>query len=89
MIAGLVYATRLPDDEDVEFVSKREILQMERIGGKANVLASELRQLFFELWHGQKLAFTLAYLSVGGSGACFLLARSMTGGASADDMTAP
>ena len=74
LIAGLLYATRLPDDEDVEFASKRETLQMERIDGKANVLASELRQWFVGLWQGQKLAFTLAYLSVGGCGVCLVLA---------------
>ena len=45
LLAGLVFATRLPDDdEDVEFVTRQEILQMERIGGKANVLAIEMRQ---------------------------------------------
>lgn len=82
LIAGLIYATRSPDDEDVEFVTKRELLQMERIGGKANVLAIELRQWFVGLWQGQNLAFTLAYLSIGGCGFCFLLAKFL---ASADD----
>jgi len=77
--AGLVYGTRLPDDDKVEFVSKREMLQMERIGGKANVLASELRQWFVGLWKGQELAFTLAYLSVGGCGVCFGLAEFLPG----------
>ncbi len=86
LLAGLVYATRLPDDdEDVEFVTRQEILQMERIGGKANVLASEMRHWFVSLWQGQQLAFTLAYLSVGGCGVCFGLAQFLTGRSSEDE----
>ena len=85
LIAGLVYATRLPDNENVQFVSKREMLQMERIGGKANVLANELRLWFVGLWQGQNLAFTLAYLSVGGCGACFILAEFLTEGSPVSD----
>ena len=86
LLAGLFYATRLPDDgEDVEFVTRQEILQMERIGGKANVLASEMRQWFVGLWQGQQLAFTLGYLSVGGCGVCFGLAQFLTGRSSEDE----
>jgi len=80
----------LPEDEsdEVEFVTKREMLQMERIGGKANVLASELIQWFVSLWQGQNLAFTLAYLSMGGCGVCFGLAQFLTGLSSVDDEAA-
>ena len=86
LLAGLFYATRLPDDgEDVGFVTRQEILQMERIGGKANVLASEMRQWFASLWQGQHLAFTLAYLSAGGCGICFGLAQFLTGRSSEDE----
>lgn len=37
--------------------------QMEVYGGKANVLAYELREWFAGLWHGRALAFTVAGLS--------------------------
>ncbi len=43
--------------------SKRYLRQMEIYGGKANVLASEIRERFAGLWHGRALAFTVGGLS--------------------------
>jgi hypothetical protein len=43
--------------------SKVYLRQMEVYGGKANVLAYELREWFAGLWHGRALAFTVAGLS--------------------------
>jgi hypothetical protein len=43
--------------------SKVYLRQMEVYGGKANVLAYELREKFAALWHGRALAFTVAGLS--------------------------
>jgi hypothetical protein len=37
---------------------------MELYGGKANVLADELRRWFVGLWHGKSLAFTVACITV-------------------------
>jgi hypothetical protein len=62
----LIYFTATPSDllgerpED----SKRYLRQMEIYGGKANILASEIRERFAGLWHGRALAFTVAGLSV-------------------------
>ena len=90
LLAALVYGARLSDDENDgdDFVSKREVMQMERIGGKAIVLASEVRLWFVGLWHGQKLAYTLTCLSVGGCGVCFFLARLWPEPSSSNDETA-
>jgi len=33
-------------------------------GGKANVLASDLRSWFNGLWHGRPLAFTVAAIAI-------------------------
>ena len=43
--------------------SKQYLRQLELYGGKANVLAVELRQWFDGLWHGKTLAFTVAFLA--------------------------
>jgi hypothetical protein len=51
--------------------------QMEVIGGKSNLLATEIREWVGSLWHGRRLAHTLAFLSVGGSLACFFLAHRL------------
>ena len=73
LAAVAVYRTRPPDDEG-DPLTKRDIYQLERIGGKANVVASELTTWFVSLWQGRKLAYTLGWLSVGGFAVCFLLA---------------
>jgi hypothetical protein len=44
--------------------SKQFLRQMELYGGKANVLAYDLRQWFFGLWHGRSLAFTVAFIAL-------------------------
>ena len=55
--------------------SKRHLLELERIGGKAAVVAAEMNEWFDSLWHGKRLAGTLAVLSVGISLLCFLAGK--------------
>src|SRR5262249_44013500 len=54
---GNVYAVS-PED------SKRYLSDVERYGGKAAVLADEFDRWFSDLWHGTRLAYTLATLSI-------------------------
>jgi hypothetical protein len=49
--------------------------QLERIGGKANILATDIQQWFAGLWHGRQLAYTLAALALAAALACFCIAR--------------
>jgi hypothetical protein len=44
--------------------TKKYVRDMELYGGKANLLASELRKWFDSLWHGKRLAFTVAGITV-------------------------
>ncbi len=44
--------------------SKQYLRQMEVYGGKANVLASDIRQWFESLWHGRRLAVTVVFLTL-------------------------
>jgi len=53
---GSVYPV-MPED------SKKYLRDMELYGGKANVLADELRRWFAGLWHGKSLAYTIACIS--------------------------
>lgn len=50
-------------------------LAMERIGGKAVLLAAQFNDWLASLWHGRRLAGTLALLSVALSGFLYLLGR--------------
>jgi hypothetical protein len=77
LAAVLVYATAPPADPALTSETKRNEYQMEMIGGKSNLLATEIREWFAGLWHGRRLAHTLAYLSIGGSLACFFLAHRL------------
>jgi hypothetical protein len=57
--------------------SKSYERQMEVIGGRSSVLASEFSDWFANLWHGRRLAYTLAALSVGSSLLCFFLSQHL------------
>jgi hypothetical protein len=52
-----------PTEDELEN-SKKYLRAMETYGGKANLLASDLRHWFSSLWHGRTLAFTVAVLTV-------------------------
>ena len=74
LVAALViYLTARPpapnplgyDPED----TKSYVREMEVYGGKANLLASEFLHWFQSLWHGRRLAFTVAVLSAATAGA--------------------
>lgn len=47
------------DPED----TKRYRREMEVYGGTANLLASDVREWLVSLWHGERLAFTVAFLT--------------------------
>jgi hypothetical protein len=55
--------------------SKAYQRELERFGGKANVLAAEFTRWFASLWHGRRLAFTVAFLSLLASLALYLCAK--------------
>lgn len=59
------------DPED----TKQYLRQMQMYGGNANVLASELREWFASLWHGERLAFTVAFLTLMTAAAYWLFTR--------------
>ena len=56
--------------------SKQYLRAMELYGGKANVLAAELRQWFGSLWHGTRLAYTVACATVLLAGAFWFAAAA-------------
>jgi len=81
--AALVYRAAPPGggtpDPLASGYSKRDLADMENIGGKSVVFAVELNEGFDSLWHGRRLACTLGFISVGSSLACFFLARRLDG----------
>jgi hypothetical protein len=79
--SAVVFRTAKPDYDSalvkVLNNTKSREYQMEVIGGKANLFASDLRDWFSGLWHGRGLARTLAFLSASGFLACFWVAHRL------------
>ncbi len=48
--------------------------QLERYGGKANILATDIQGWFDGLWHGRHLAYTVAVLTLAAALVCFYIA---------------
>jgi hypothetical protein len=80
--AALAYRFAPPDDPVADAIAlmnrKRYEYQMELMGGKANLLAEDLKEGFANLWRGRQLAHTLAYLSGSGALACFFIAHRLS-----------
>ena len=75
--AVLIYLTAQNDSDNVlDFEnSKLYLHDLELYGGKANVLADELRNWFVRLWHGTSLAYTVACITIVISFGIFFVAR--------------
>ncbi len=78
LLASLVIyrtAAAAPDDplgsmED----SKQSLRQLQMYGGEANVFAYQVREWFGSLWHGTRLAVTVAVLAAIAAGCCRFVA---------------
>lgn len=68
VINGIAYPVE-PGD------SKAYQRELERFGGKANVLAAQFTSWFAGLWQGKTLAFTVALLSIVASLVLYLYAK--------------
>ncbi|RFU44954.1 hypothetical protein [Paraburkholderia sp. DHOC27] len=81
LIAGfigaiMIYATA-PAPDTAEQVygmtnSPQYTQQLQRIGGTGEVVLAQFHQWFDSLWHGKRLAFTVAALCAAAAAACFL-----------------
>lgn len=74
-----IYLATAPADAPGEDAteSKQYQRQMELYGGKANVLAAELMRWVSSLWHGRRLAVTVASATVLVAGAYWLVAAPL------------
>ncbi len=69
--------------------SKQCLRQMEVYGGRANVLASQAREWFSELWHGKRLAGTVAVLSLLLAGLAFIVLTPLAEPSHGSDRSEP
>ena len=84
LAAALIYALAA-DDQDREIAAEIASGRMyqhnlELMGGKLGVLLAEFNDWFASLWHGRRLACTVAVLAIATSAGCFWVARLMSNG---------
>ena len=70
--------------------TKKYLRDLEFYGGKGNVVATEFREWLASLWHGKRLAYTVAVITVAAAGALMFLATHVPTDAEPDlDERAP
>jgi hypothetical protein len=79
--AVLVYLRAVPPEQNLSYIdpkyTKAYSAGMQVMGGQANVVVAEFREWIASLWHGHRLAYTTAVLSVFGALVCFRVAKEI------------
>jgi hypothetical protein len=57
--------------------NRREMAEVERLGGKVSVMTVQFHQWFLSLWEGRRLAYTLIVLAVASAWLCWHIAELM------------
>jgi len=78
-VAALAIYRGQPAENEGDLLSKRDIYQIEKLGGKEYVFGVEMNAWFTGVWHGRRLAYTVIFLSGAGCIGCFLLADFLDG----------
>jgi len=76
------------DAETDQVAQQRETRELQRLGGTATVQTVKFDQWLDSLWHGKRLAGTLAVLGLLVGGACWKIGGLMSEDAGADDTPA-
>jgi hypothetical protein len=80
-IAALIFWKNPRDvDDESDALSKRDIYQLEKLGGKEYVFSVEINSWLSSLWHGRRLAFTIIVIFSGASAICFAIVRHLETG---------
>ena len=58
----------------IDVRTNRDVLELEKMGGKSAVVAADFEEWFASIWHGRRLAYTVAVLSIAGCAGCYALA---------------
>jgi len=78
--AAAIYLTagEAPADPFAEFEkSKKFAYELERMGGKAALVANDVNRWFAGLWQGENLAFTVAVITMVIAGGYYFIATSL------------
>ena len=75
--AAAAYATASADPDADQLAQQREMRELARLGGTATVQTVKFNQWVASLWHGERLAGTLAVLGLLVGGACWKIGELM------------
>ena len=98
LISGLLAAivifgcARPSDDSGLlsgERYTKRDLLELEKMGGQSYVLFTGFNDWFASLWHGRRLAYMVGVLSVAGFLSCRHFANSLERSQTSDGPNSP
>ena len=74
LVAVIIFCTARLDEPlgilGVDVPTKRQSLELERMGGKSYILFNDLNEWFASLWHGRRLGYTIGVLSIAGFLGC-------------------
>ncbi|MBS0663250.1 MAG: hypothetical protein JSR48_08285 [Verrucomicrobia bacterium] len=77
--AGIIYLLAEPEEDrgllGVDVRTNRDTLDLQKMGGKSYVVFHDFSQWFAARWHGEQLAYTVAFLALAGFLGCRWLAR--------------
>jgi uncharacterized membrane protein len=77
IIAAFIYGNAADVDDAADSLTKRDLYQLEKLGGQEYVITSELNSFLASLWHGRRLAGTIFVISAAVSGLFFFSARRL------------
>jgi hypothetical protein len=78
LVAALaVYATAAADPDADPLAQQREMRELARLEGSAGVQTVKFDAWLSSLWHGERLAFTLAVIGLAIGGACWRIGGLM------------
>ena len=78
LLAGLAVHVSAGAEADIDLVARqREMRELQRLGGTATVQTVKFDQWLASLWHGERLAGTLAVLGLIAGGACWWIGGLM------------
>ena len=75
--AAAAYVTATADSDADQLAQQREMRELARLGGTATVQTVKFNQWVGSLWHGERLAGTLAVLGLLVGGACWKIGELM------------
>jgi predicted benzoate:H+ symporter BenE len=73
--AVCIYWNASDADDATDSLTKHDVYQLEKLGGKELVLSSQLQEWFSSLWHGRRLALTVGCATTAASALSFFAAR--------------